>query len=304
MRSSQPSSHYHSLKTEIENNKLRANKFYGRARAGHEVVHAKIHKNPNHSTMLWWTRHNAYCFMSRVNIMKKLLTFYFRFFSAVTVTATQAQPPRIVSSIAKTMATLHMARPTSPYASSSSDTDANAPTGTALRRLYFKTAKTSKMSNSAAPSAKNSSSVPKVIVMNSSCNSTINTSTESASTHLTNITTTTDTETCDSLDLGLYLFKLKLISHEKHKRHINAIWLSELSIHLSFIIYAGDGDITEQHEPLLSESQDDSLTLSGQPDSITMADEKNASIINVSDDLDESITPLLGDDNGQNEVMN
>jgi hypothetical protein len=41
-----------------------------------------------------------------------------------------------------------------------------------------------------------------VIVMNSSCNSTINTSTESACTHFTNITTTTDTETCDSLDLG------------------------------------------------------------------------------------------------------
>jgi Protein of unknown function (DUF2967) len=106
------------------------------------------------------------------------------------------------------MATIHMARPTSPYTSSSSDTDsiiANVPTGTALRRLYFKTAKTSKMSNG-AHSAKNSST-PKAIVMNSSCNSTINTSTESASTHLTNITTTTDTETCDSLDLG------SLISH-------------------------------------------------------------------------------------------
>jgi hypothetical protein len=124
--------------------------------------------------------------------------------SAVTVTATQAQPPRIVSSIAKTMATIHMARPTSPYASSSSDTDSIVvPTGTALRRLYFKTAKTTKMS-AATTNAKSSSTVPKVIVMNSSCNSTINTSTESASTHLTNITTTTDTETCDSLDLGLY----------------------------------------------------------------------------------------------------
>lgn len=125
---------------------------------------------------------------------------------AVTVSATQTQPTRIVSTIAKTMATIHMARPTSPYTSSSSDTDSiivNAPTGTALRRLYFKTAKTSKMSNS-AHNAKNSSTVPKVIVMNSSCNSTINTSTESASTHLTNITTTTDTETCDSLDLGMF----------------------------------------------------------------------------------------------------
>lgn len=119
---------------------------------------------------------------------------------------TQTQPPRIVSSIAKTMATIHMARPTSPYTSSSSDTDsiiANAPTGTALRRLYFKTAKTSKLNHN-VQNVK-SSSVPKVIVMNSSCNSTINTSTESASTHLTNITTTTDTETCDSLDLGLLI---------------------------------------------------------------------------------------------------
>lgn len=66
-------------------------------------------------------------------------------------------------------------------------------------------------------------------------------------------------------------------------------------------MHAGDGDITEQHEPLLSESQDDSLTLAGQPDSIIMAEDKNSS-----EDLDESITPLLGDDivNGRNEVMN
>lgn len=156
--------------------------------------------------------------------MKKAFTTL----SAVTVTATQAQPPRIVSSIAKTMATIHMARPTSPYASSSSDTDSIVvPTGTALRRLYFKTAKTSKMSNSAATNAKSSSAVPKVIVMNSSCNSTINTSTESASTHLTNITTTTDTETCDSLDLGSYL-KLKLIRHEMQRTtvicHLRRRW--------------------------------------------------------------------------------
>lgn len=123
---------------------------------------------------------------------------------AVTVTANHPQPPRVVSTIAKSgMATMHIARPTSPYTSSSSDTDsiiANVPTGTALRRMYFKTAKTSKMNNS-TQNAKNSSSAPKAI-MNSSANSTINTSTESASTHLTNITTTTDTEPCDSLDLG------------------------------------------------------------------------------------------------------
>lgn len=122
---------------------------------------------------------------------------------AVTVTATHSQPPRIVSTIAKSMATMHMPRPTSPYNSSSSDTDSiitNVPTGTALRRLYFKTAKTSKLNS--AKTTKSSSTTPKAIVMNSSANSTINTSTESASTHLTNITTTTDTETCDSLDLG------------------------------------------------------------------------------------------------------
>lgn len=138
----------------------------------------------------------------------------FYFIEAITVTATHTQPPRIVSAIAKTSsvgigmaASVHMARPTSPYTSSSSDTDSiiaatsNVPSGTALRRLYFKAAKTGKTTTHAITTAK-TSNVPKVIVMNSSANSTINTSTESASTHLTNITTTTDTETCDSLDLG------------------------------------------------------------------------------------------------------
>lgn len=106
------------------------------------------------------------------------------------------------------MAAVHMARPTSPYTSSSSETDSiiastnvPPPTGTALRRLYFKAAKSGR-SIAASASKNTSTNVPKVIVMNSSCNSTINTSTESASTHLTNMTTTTDTETCDSLDLG------------------------------------------------------------------------------------------------------
>lgn len=140
-------------------------------------------------------------------IDNKTFILLFNEASCATVTATQPKPPppRIVSAITKSMATMHMTRPTSPYNSSSSETDsiiANVtPTGTALRRLYFKSAKTSKMNNSADQANKNSST-PKAIVMNSSCNSTINTSTESASTHLTNITTTTDTETCDSLDLG------------------------------------------------------------------------------------------------------
>lgn len=66
-----------------------------------------------------------------------------------------------------------------------------------------------------------------------------------------------------------------------------------------FIISAGDGDITEQHEPLLSESQDDSLTLSGLPEAITMV-EGNTST-NVSDDIDESVTPLLGQEDNVNE---
>lgn len=127
-------------------------------------------------------------------------------FLAIKVTATHT---RIVSTIAKTseMATVHMARSTSPYTSSSSDTDSiiasnnvPPPTGTALRRLYFRAAKSGKTITT--PKNSSTANVPKVIVMNSSCNSTINTSTESASTHFTNITTTTDTETCDSLDMG------------------------------------------------------------------------------------------------------
>lgn len=76
-----------------------------------------------------------------------------------------------------------------------------------------------------------------------------------------------------------------------------------------FIIFCiGDGDISEQHEPLLSESQDESLTLLDHPDSTTMPEgDKSASLMNVNDDLDESITPLLGDDEDdrrRNEVMN
>lgn len=67
----------------------------------------------------------------------------------------------------------------------------------------------------------------------------------------------------------------------------------------------GDGDITEQQEPLLSESQDESLTLLVQPESATAVEDKGSSIINVNDGLDESITPLLNDDDdNRNEVMN
>lgn len=70
---------------------------------------------------------------------------------------------------------------------------------------------------------------------------------------------------------------------------------------------AGDGDTTEQNEPLLSESQDESLTLLGQTDGVMTFDDKSASVINVNrEDLDESITPLLGagDERSRGEVMN
>lgn len=77
---------------------------------------------------------------------------------------------------------------------------------------------------------------------------------------------------------------------------------------LSFLFsLAGDGDTTEQNEPLLSESQDESLTLLGQPDCVLAFDDKNSSVINVNqEDLDESITPLLGgvDERSRSEVMN
>ncbi|XP_055688182.1 uncharacterized protein LOC129792837 isoform X1 [Lutzomyia longipalpis] len=90
--------------------------------------------------------------------------------------------------------TATMVRPTSPGNSSGSETD--QVTGTALRRLYFKSGR--------HPRARGPA-VPKVVVMGSSTTSnseaTINTSTESASTLTTNVTAT-DTETCDSLDFG------------------------------------------------------------------------------------------------------
>lgn len=141
--------------------------------------------------------------LDNVRLIKMEFCFSLLSSAAVTVTATQSIPPKIISSITKTMAAVHMARPSSPYASSSSDNDSiNAPTGTALRRLYFQTGKSSKITNG----TNNKTTIPKVIVKNSSCNSTINTSTDSASTHLTNVTTATDTETFDSLDSGKFLF--------------------------------------------------------------------------------------------------
>ncbi|XP_021696039.1 uncharacterized protein LOC5577804 isoform X2 [Aedes aegypti] len=111
---------------------------------------------------------------------------------------------------------------TPPSSSSSASTHTNP--STALRRFYFQKARISKSPKSAsiagtgppsvtipvghpgAPVLQSSSSaaVPKVVVMGSSTTSeaTINTSTDSASTHVTNVTTTTDTETNDSIDMG------------------------------------------------------------------------------------------------------
>lgn len=70
------------------------------------------------------------------------------------------------------------------------------------------------------------------------------------------------------------------------------------------LTFSGDGDTTEQHEPLLSESQDESLTLLGQPDATIPADDKLSSVINVNEDLDEAATPLLGDPSDRKEVKN
>lgn len=129
--------------------------------------------------------------------------------AAVTVTTSQSIPPKFITSIAK-MAAVHMPRSSSPYASSSSDNDSiNAPTGSALRRLYFQSGKSSQVVTNGPKST-----IPKVVVKNSSCNSTINTSTDSASTHLTNVTTATDTtETFDSLDFGEFdKSEVKIIS--------------------------------------------------------------------------------------------
>ncbi|ETN66273.1 hypothetical protein AND_001905 [Anopheles darlingi] len=86
-------------------------------------------------------------------------------------------------------------------------TTASGTPTSALRRLYFKTARASKAAavvSKVAVAASNVTTVPKVIVMGSSTASeaTINTSTDSTATHITNVTTTTDTEPNDSLDLG------------------------------------------------------------------------------------------------------
>ncbi|XP_075165339.1 rad, Gem/Kir family member 1 isoform X2 [Haematobia irritans] len=118
--------------------------------------------------------------------------------------------------------------------------NSNSSSATALRRLYFKTGRNSKTKTNAkssmsmtkmtkspvcntailyhasvegtttqssgGKSTANSKNVPKVVVMGSSTASTtdaiINTSTDSASTMVTNVTHTDTSETCDSLDLG------------------------------------------------------------------------------------------------------
>ncbi|XP_053666524.1 serine-rich adhesin for platelets [Anopheles marshallii] len=130
----------------------------------------------------------------------------------------------------------------------------------ALRRLYFKTARASKVAKTAAAAATtatavaaaaaSSSTVPKVVVMGSSTTSeaTINTSTDSASTHITNVTTTTDTETNDSLDLG---------------------------------------DVSGQSEPLLSSLEDESSSIIALNQTAGNEEDENITVINGPD------TPLL-----------
>ncbi|XP_061507933.1 mucin-5AC isoform X4 [Anopheles gambiae] len=130
----------------------------------------------------------------------------------------------------------------------------------ALRRLYFKTARASKAAKMAATAATtatavaaaaaSSSTVPKVVVMGSSTTSeaTINTSTDSASTHVTNVTTTTDTETNDSLDLG---------------------------------------DVSGQSEPLLSSLEDESSSIIALSQTAGNEEDENITVINGPD------TPLL-----------
>ncbi|XP_035792927.1 mucin-5AC-like isoform X2 [Anopheles albimanus] len=98
------------------------------------------------------------------------------------------------------------ASPSHQQATATTATTTGTPTS-ALRRLYFKTARASKaaaVASKVAVAASNVTTVPKVIVMGSSTASeaTINTSTDSTATHITNVTTTTDTEPNDSLDLG------------------------------------------------------------------------------------------------------
>ncbi|XP_054090945.1 uncharacterized protein Rem1_1 isoform X1 [Zeugodacus cucurbitae] len=122
-------------------------------------------------------------------------------------------------------------------ASSGSDNDgfntSSSSSATALRRLYFKSGRKSKMNSTATtsmtsiplnaistaaaafhtsisgalpPKAAAAAAVPKVVIMGSSSASitdgNINTSTDSASTLVTSVTHTDTSETCDSLDLG------------------------------------------------------------------------------------------------------
>ncbi|XP_049296812.1 uncharacterized protein LOC125770840 isoform X1 [Anopheles funestus] len=146
-----------------------------------------------------------------------------------------------------------------PDASQANHSHTSTPTS-ALRRLYFKTARASKAAKTAATAATtatavaaaaaSSSTVPKVVVMGSSTTSeaTINTSTDSASTHITNVTTTTDTETNDSLDLG---------------------------------------DVSGQSDPLLSSLEDESSSIIALSQTAGNEEDENITVINGPD------TPLL-----------
>ncbi|XP_055379407.1 J domain-containing protein DDB_G0295729 isoform X2 [Condylostylus longicornis] len=112
------------------------------------------------------------------------------------------------TTVKSAMMSLAMRRSSSPGNSSGSDNDTinNSSAATALRRLYFKSGrcvKTKTADNITPLSTSQTSTVPKVVIMGTSTTSVTdnNTSTESASTLITNVTTT-DTETNGSLDIG------------------------------------------------------------------------------------------------------
>ncbi len=97
-----------------------------------------------------------------------LQKFLFSITATVTVTVTDPSHSRTVCTAATTTMALTLSRSSTPYTSSGSDTDSismnqsvNTTPTTALRRLYFKTAKTCKMTSNRGNSS--SSTVPKVI---------------------------------------------------------------------------------------------------------------------------------------------
>lgn len=140
------------------------------------------------------------------------------------VVPVNCQQPPVPSKITPKPGTAVLSHPLSPNHSSGSDTDpivltTAAAAATALRRLYFKSGRNARPKGPTVPMVRQTkcplklfyyiSSFPisQVVVMGTSTASnseaTINTSTDSASTLVTNVTSNTDTDaTNDSLDLG------------------------------------------------------------------------------------------------------